>query len=314
MQTRQNHKTPLQADTPRVFDRARIRQARNRSAAMLHEHNFLTEWTIKNLSDRLRDIKRDFPLALQIGGRTTAEQDSAIKETGGIETLCHMDIAENLLRRKEGEAVLLADEEFLPVARNSLDLVISPLSLHSVNDLPGALIQINYALKPDGLFLAAMLGGETLYELRQVMMQAEKNIKGGISPRIAPFADKPQMGALLQRAGFALPVVDSDILHVTYDNLYDLMRDLRGMGENNAIDARSRHFTSRSVMEEAARLYREQYSDEDGRLTASFEIIFLIGWAPHESQQKPLKPGSADHKLAEALEATEHKAGEEAAP
>lgn len=308
-----HHKAPLPAETPHVFDRARIRQSRNRAATALPHHDFLIRWTAENLSDRLCDIKRDFPLALQIGGRTTAEQDEATIKNGGIETLCHMDIAENLLRAKNAP-VIQADEEFLPFAGNSLDLVISPLSLHSVNDLPGTLIQINYALKPDGLFLAAMLGGETLYELRQVMMQAEMHINGGVSPRIAPFADKPQMGALLQRAGFALPVVDSDILHVSYDNLYGLMRDLRGMGENNAIEARSRHFTSRAVMEEAARLYREQYSDEGGRLTASFEIIFLIGWAPHESQQKPLKPGSADHKLAEALDTKEQKTGESTAP
>lgn len=314
MQARQNHKTPLQADTPRVFDRTRVRQSRNRSAAKLDKHRFLIDWAIKNLSDRLCDIKRDFPLAIQIGGRTTAEQDKITKETGRIKTLYHMDMAEKLLGRKVNNMAVQGDEEFLPFAKDSLDLVISPLTLHSVNDLPGALIQINYALKPDGLFLGAMLGGETLYELRHAMMQAEKNIKGGISPRIAPFADKPQMGALLQRAGLALPVVDSDILTVTYDNLHDLMHDLRGMGENNAIEARSRHFTSRAVMEEAARLYREQYSDNNGRLIASFEIIFLIGWAPHENQQKPLKPGSAAYNLAEALDTKEQKTGESTAP
>lgn len=205
---------------------------------------------------------------------------------------------------------IFADEEFLPFANESFDLVLGTLNLHTVNDLPGALLQIRKSLKPDGLFLASMLGGETLYELRQVMTQAEMNTRGGISPRIAPFADKQQMGALLQRAGFNLPVVDSDIITVTYDNIFKLFHDLRYMGEGNAIAARDKTPPGKKLFMEAARLYQEQFAGADGRITASFEIIFLTGWAPHSSQQKPLRPGSAETSLADALSTREIKTGD----
>lgn len=220
---------------------------------------------MRQIQDRLRDIKRDFPRAVHL-----SDQDNF-------------------------------DEEFLPFKSQSLDVLTSNLRLHAVNDLPGALTQIRQALKPDGFFLAAMFGGETLYELRESLTHAELAIKGGVSPRVFPFADKQQMGALLQRAGFALPVVDSDILTVTYENMFALMHDLRGMGEGNMIAARDKRNPGKRLFMEAARYYDEHFKEPDGRIRASFEIIFLAGWAPHESQQKPLKPGSADTSLTEVL-------------
>ena len=170
-----------------------------------------------------------------------------------------------------------------------------------MNDLPGALIQIKNALKPDGLFIGAMFGGETLKELRESLIQTELNMKGGVSPRIAPFADKQDMGALMQRAAFALPVIDSETVTVTYDNLFKLMHDLRGMGESNILAARNKTYPSRDFFTKTAEYYQTHFSEPDGRLIATFEIIFLLGWAPHASQQKPLKPGSAEKNLADVL-------------
>lgn len=279
-----------------IFDRGRIRANRNR-AARYAGHDFLHHWTAQALSLRLRDIKRVFPLALCIG----ATGAGIFHDHDKIETLITMDMAENTLEKTAGARVQ-ADEEILPFGAECLDLVLSPLALHTVNDLPGALLQIRQSLKPDGLFLAAVLGGETLHELRQIMAEAEMTVRSGISPRIAPFADKPQMGDLLQRAGFGLPVVDSEIVTVTYDNAFKLMQDLRLMGEGNALTRRDKTIPPRAMFMETARLYQDKFADPDGRIRASFEIIFLIGWAPHESQQKPLKRGSATHSLAEFLE------------
>ncbi len=279
-----------------IFDRARVRVNRNR-AAQTDGHDFLHQWTARALCSRLLDIKRSFPLGLCIGA-TAAENFYGHTSIGALTT---MDIAEKPLARASGPAVQ-ADEEFLPFADQCLDLVVSPMALHTVNDLPGALFQIRRCLKPDGLFLAGFPGGETLHELRQVMTEAEMTVRGGISPRIAPFADKPQIGDLLQRAGFSLPVVDCEIVTVTYDNSFRLMRDLRLMGEGNAMARRDKTIPPRGMFVEAARLYQERFADGDGRIRASFEIIFAIGWAPHESQQKPLKRGSATHSLAAFLE------------
>ena len=279
-----------------IFDRARIRANRNRAASHAG-HDFLHQWASRTLATRLLDIRRNFPLGLCIGATAAGNFHSHAR----IGTLLTMDIAEKPLAGLSGLRIQ-ADEELLPFAAESLDLVVSPLALHTVNDLPGALVQIRRSLRPDGLFLAAFLGGETLYELRQVMTEAETSIRGGISPRIAPFADKPQTGDLLQRAGFSLPVVDSEIVTVTYDNAFRLMRDLRLMGEGNAMARRDKTIPPRSLFMEAARLYQEKFADEEGRIRASFEVIFLIGWSPHESQQKPLKPGSATHSLAAFLE------------
>lgn len=277
-----------------VFDRAQIHRQRARCARTFEQHNFLFDWTIKQLSDRLDVVRRKFPVCIQLGSRGP----SLPAEPFGIETQIVMD------------RDLLSEADLLPLTPGSADLVVSALELHTINDLPGALLQIRQSLKPDGLFVAAMMGGETLHELRTSLGEAELELSGGFTPRVAPFADKPQMGNLLQRAGFALPVVDSDIVTVTYESIFHLMNDLRGMGEGNAIAERSKRFTSRRLFLRAGELYAQKFSDPDGRIRASFEIIFLLGWAPHASQQQPLKPGSAKTRLADYLGTSEIGAGE----
>lgn len=282
-----------------IFDREHIKQNRERARQDFSKHHFLYRWSAAQLSDRLMDINRTFPLALQIGSRGIIENHPK------IEHILTTDITRRPI--EPCAHFVQASEEFLPVAPSCLDLVISNLNLHTVNDLPGSLLQIRQSLKPDGLFLACMFGGETLHELRSVLTQTELAMRGGISPRIAPFADKPQMGNLLQRAGFALPVVDSEIITVTYDNIFTLLADLRGMGEGNAIAARDKIYAGRTFFMEAAKNYADNHSEPDGRIRVSFEIIFLIGWSPHTSQQKPLRPGSAENPLAQALGTSEVK-------
>jgi NADH dehydrogenase [ubiquinone] 1 alpha subcomplex assembly factor 5 len=281
-----------------VFDRVQIKRQRSRCLPFVKDHDFLFDWTMQQIADRLTIVRREFPLCLQIGSRGPSLPSGAF----GIEKKFVMD---NI---RGGD--IIAEEDFFPFADNSLDLVVSALNLHTVNDLPGAFLQIKRALKPDGLFIAAILGGETLFELRRCLEEAEIELTGGVSPRVAPFADKPQMGDLLQRGGFSLPVVDSDIVTVTYDSIFPLMRDLRRMGEGNAVIERIKTFTPRSIFLRAGEIYAEKFAEPDGRICASFEIIFLIGWSPHSSQQKPLRRGSAKSSLAEFLGTEEIGAGE----
>ncbi len=290
-----------------VFDRDLVALRRRRAQARFPDHDFLYLWARDQLCDRLQDVSRQFDTGLQIGAR------GAVSEHQKIGRLFIMDITPCPAWVK-GACFVQGSEEFLPFARGSLDLVLSALALHSVNDLPGALVQIRQSLKPDGLFLACLLGGETLHELRRVMMEVELEMFGGVSPRVAPFADKPQMGDLLQRAGFALPVVDSDIVSVTYKDVFKLMHDLRGMGESNALIARNKQPAGRDFFMRVARRYHDLFAGDDGRIVASFEVIFLLGWAPHSSQQKPLRPGSAKHRLADALGGVELTTGEKAEP
>ena len=286
-----------------IFDRALRQRRKQRIACRFHDHSFLTDWAARLLADRLHDVNRRFPLALQLGADSTAATFTA---SGKIDRIITMDNA--------APADIVGDAEFIPFAAHTADLIYSTLNLHSVNDLPGMLLQIKKTLKPDGLFIASMFGGETLHELRQSLMQAELDLKGGASPRVFPFADKQQMGALLQRAGFALPVVDSEIVTVTYENIFRLMHDLRGMGESNIIRGRHKTNPGRALFLRAAEHYHRNYAETDGRIRASFEIIFLTGWSPHASQQKPLAPGSAKARLADALQTHEIKTGERAAP
>lgn len=294
--------TPPQSSacSPLVFDRRRIRRNRERARTHFPDHAFLFQWSANRLAERLEDIRYTFPLALQIGSRGPLPEEARQGKIGALFTL---DCAARPL--SSCSPYVQAEEDFLPVAPQSLNLVLSNLNLHSVNDLPGALLQIRQSLKPDGLFLAAMPGGETLRELRTVLRETEIALHGGISPRVFPFADKPQAGALLQRAGFALPVVDSEIVTVTYSDMFALIHDLRFAGETSAIAAREKTYPGKTFFMEAAKRYQESFSDPDGRIRASVEIIFLIGWTPHDSQQKPLPPGSASHSLAEALGAKE---------
>ncbi len=298
----------MSQNTMQIFDRRAVTLHRDRAAPGFSDGGFLVKEVADRLADRLVDITRQFPTALDLGchcgefGRIAAGR-------GGIETLLQMDLSEKMARAA-GALSIVGDEEWLPIKEESLDLVISTLSLHWVNDLPGALIQINRSLKPDGLFLGAMLGGDTLIEWRDCLLRAEMQVSGGASPRFSPLADGRDAGSLLQRAGFALPVIDSDIITVTYDNAFKLMADLRAMGETNSVIERSRAPLNRSVLMRAAELYTEGYAGPDGRIPATFQIIYLHGWAPHESQQKPMRPGSAKTRLADVLGVEEHSAGE----
>ncbi len=293
-----------------VFDRDLIAKRRMRAKANFLKHDFLFRWSKEQLGERLLDINRDFSSVLQIGSRGSFVNGDHSKLNQNIVTcdLCPTPIDE--VTYPEAYHYIQSDEEFLPIAPKTMDLAISNLNLHSTNDLPGTLLQIRKTLKDDGMFLASILGGETLYELRNAMAVTEQELFGETSARIFPFADKPQIGGLLTRAGFALPVADSDIITVTYENVFKLMADLRGMGESNTILKRSRKPLSKEFFMRLAQNYQERYADDDGRIKASFEIIFLLGWAPHKSQQKPLLPGSAKRSLAEALGATEIKLGD----
>ncbi len=296
-------------DSIALFDRKAVRRQRGRAAANILEHDFLYKEVAKRLTNRLQDINRCFETVLDIGGG-----HGAVELARAPKTYVTGDLSERLLKASGRSCVLAMDEEFLPISECSLDLVISCLALHWVNDLPGALVQIRRALKPDGLFLAAVLGGETLVELRRVFLEAEAETTGGTSPRTSPVADIAETGALLQRTGFALPVVDTDVITVTYDDIFTLMHDLRGMGATNALAARTRHFLRRDTLFTAAKRYQELYADADSRITATFQIIWLTGWAPADSQQQPLRPGSASARLADVLEAYETGLSEKADP
>ena len=316
-----------------VFNRQTVRRHRDRAAAALGDHDFLFRESAERLCDRLDDVKRGFPLALDLGCHT-GQLARALKGRGSIGTLVQCDLGPAMAMeaaeataladagasaepRALAEAATLAlacDEEMLPFGEGSFDLVMSNLTLHWVNDLSGALVQVCRALKPDGLFLASMLGGETLNELRRALAEAEIGEEDGLSPRVSPMADVRDAGGLLQRAGFALPVADSDTLTVIYPEPMKLMADLRGMGEANALIESRKGFTRRQTLAAAAARYRELFADEKGHVPATFQVITLTGWAPDPSQQQPLKPGSAEARLADALDTEEISAGEKAKP
>jgi len=297
------------SDPTRIFDRALLARRRNRIAESAHGPDFLLERVADDIAERLAVVRRTFPLAVNLGAHHGLVAQR-LRGIAGVERIINVDHAPRLLERCEGLRVV-ADEEALPFAAASLDLVVSGLSLQLVNDLPGALVQIRRALKPDGLLLAAMLGGETLKELRQAWLAAEAEVTGGASPRVAPFADVRDIGALLQRAGFALPVVDSETVTVTYADPLALMRELKAMGASNTLTARHRRPVTRRLLARAAAIYMERFANADGRVPATFEILTLTAWAPDESQQKPLQPGSAQTRLADALGTTERKLPDE---
>jgi SAM-dependent methyltransferase len=297
-------------DNPILFDRALLR-IRRRRASLRGPQTFLLERVAEDLAERLSVVKRQFFRAADIGASGPAIADSLMRGRLAQTVIC---VPDDLASCGRGLPAIAADEEALPFADGSLDLAVSALSLHHVNDLPGVLVQIRRALKPDGLFLAALLGGDTLTELRHAFTQAEAEIEGGASPRVAPFADLRALGALLQRAGFALPVTDVDRVTVRYADAFALMHDLRGMGATNVMVARRKSPTRRSTMMRMAEIYAERFSDPDGRIRATFDIVWLSGWAPHASQQQPLKPGSAKMRLADALGTTERSAGQEPGP
>jgi NADH dehydrogenase [ubiquinone] 1 alpha subcomplex assembly factor 5 len=292
-----------------VFDRALLLRRRERSASAAERPDFLLQRVADDLAERLSIIRRTFPLALNIGAHDGL-LSRRIRGIAGITRIIDMDRSLALLTRGEGERKderVVADEEALPFAAGSLDLAVSALALHLVNDLPGSLVQIRRSLKPDGLFLAALLGGDTLKELRRAWLVAEAEVMGGVSPRVAPFADVRDFGALLQRAGFALPVVDSETVTVTYPNPLALMREIKAMGASNMLTARRRHPVTRQLLARASQAYLEHFALPGGRVPATFEILTLTAWAPDESQPKPLRPGSAKTRLADALGVPERK-------
>ena len=291
---------------PLIFDRRLLRARRVRAAAR-DPATFLLERAADDLAGRLSAVLRKFDLAVDLGTPTDAVRRALADRVGVIVAV------DPVASQLAGECLAVAaDEEALPFRDASLDLVVSALTLQFVNDLPGTLIQIRRALRPDGLFLAAMIGGDSLAELREAFAQAEAEVEGGVSPRVAPFADLRDLGALLQRAGFALPVTDVDRLTVRYASPLALMHDLRRMGASNALSERRRTPLRRTTLHRVFEIYAERFADPDGRIRATFEIVWLSGWAPHESQQKPLKPGSAKTRLADALRTQEVSAGEKA--
>jgi len=297
-----------------LFDRRLLRRHRDRAARGLSSHDFLFREVAERLADRLTDIRRRFPMALDLGCRTGL-LGSILGDRGGVERLVESEPSLAMAKRAARFGpVVVAEEEFLPFAPESFDLILSALNLHWVGDLPGALLQIRQVLKPDGLFLAALFGSGTLGELRHCLLEAESELRGGAGPRVSPFAELRDVAGLLQRAGFALPVADAETLTVTYPDAIALMHDLRGMAEANALKARPRHFAGRALFARAAALYAERYAGPDGHIPARFHLIFMTGWAPHESQQRPLAPGSARHRLASALDTFEQGAGERARP
>lgn len=282
------------------FDRNALRRNRARAARSGNmDAEFLFAEIGDRLIDRLDDIRRSFPVALEIGARRGALR-AGLAGRNGIETLIQADPSPAMAAAGTGPRLAM-DEEALPFGNASLDLVVSNLALHWTNDLPGALAQIRRALRPDGLLLAAMIGGDSLIELRGVMAEAEAGVTGGMAPRLSPLVDVRDAGALLQRAGFALPVVDIDRIDVSYPDALALMRDLRAMGETNALAERPRSLARRDVMLAAAALYAERHGDTEGRIRATFDIVYLSGWAPDASQQKPLRPGSGQISLTQVL-------------
>lgn len=274
---------------PQIFDRARIRKARQRNAARFPNHDYLHRRAMADIVDRLETVTRDFPSALFYGAGDLVDM---LTPACGAGRIVHADLAPGRLGQRRPAAAF--DEEASPLAPESFDLVVSLLTLHDANDLVGALGQWRRALKPDGLFIAALFGEETLVELKAALFAAETELSGGVAPRIPPFAGVKDLGAALQRAGFALPVADIDNVTVRYGEPLRLLRDLQGMGETNSLTVRSRPL-SRRLISRALRLFAE------GGGSVRFDIVYLTGWAPHPDQQKPLKPGSAKHSFEAAV-------------
>lgn len=276
-----------------------MRQRKRRARASFRDAAFLHTRVAADLADRLEAVPRPLPrvLALGGGGLFSDEVRARPELSARIGSILETDLD-------------FIDPEHLPFAPSSFDLIVSPLALHWINDLPGVLIQLRLALKPDGLLLASLFGGETLHELRLSLIEAESELTGGAGPRVSPFADLQDIAGLLQRAGFALPAADRDVVTVRYGEPMKLLADLRAMGETSALRERNPRGLSRRILARAFEIYRERYSDEDNRVRATFEILTATGWSPHESQPKPLKPGSAKLRLAHALNTEERSAGE----
>ncbi len=282
----------------RIFDDKLLLQRKRRARrAAVPGASFLLERGVEDLGERLSTVGRRFDDAAALFCGTSSTRD-ALLATGKVQFVRRIEADEVFLDCAEGSVGGFDD---IPLEPESIDLAVSLMSLHEANDLPGALIQIRRALRPDGLFLGAMAGGGTLAELRESLLAAETELSGGASPRVAPFTDVRDAGALLQRAGFGLPVADVEALTVRYDSMFGLMRDLRAMGATNVLVDRSRRPATRRLFMRAAEIYAERFSDPDGRVRATFATVWMSGWAPHHSQQKPLEPGSAKVSLTAVL-------------
>ena len=291
-----------------IFDRSALQLQRKRAANNFAAHDFLFREVAERLADRLTEVKRRFDLAIDIGARSHHLKD-LLSRNLSVNNIMMLG-----LTREPYGSELVGSEEVLPIKGSCADLIVSNLVLHWTNDLLGTLIQCRKSLKPDGLFLAAMFGGNTLIELREVMFEVENKISTGVWPRVSPFVQLSDGAALLQRSGYNLPVADTDTITVTYSDVFSLMHDLRGMGETNATLQRIRSFSKREIFVQVADRYQELYGDNNGRIKATFQIIYLTGWAPGSSQPRPLRPGSASHRLADALDTEEESAGDPVKP
>jgi SAM-dependent methyltransferase len=274
-----------------------LRHKRRALGAAVPGASFLLDRAVEDLADRLSAVERRFVHAAALFCGTSAARE-AMLASGKVQSTLRIEADAVFFGGEVGE---IGSFDRIPLGPESIDLAVSLMSLHEANDIPGALIQIRRALRPDGLFLGAMAGGGTLAELRESLLVAETELYGGASPRVSPFTDVRDAGALLQRAGFALPVADVEPLTVRYSTMFELMRDLRAMGASNALAARSRRPASRRLFVRAAEIYAERFSDPDGRVRATFATVWMSGWAPHASQQKPLKPGSGEISLTKVL-------------
>lgn len=301
-------------DTMIVFDRRLVRARRDRAASGFADAAFLKERAVEDMLDRLEAVNRSFDRALDIAshggwfGRALAARPGLAARIGW---LAETDLSMRMLARRSGAGVV-CDEEALAFAPQSFNLIVSTVSAHWVNDLPGLFGQARAALAPDGLFICTLIGGRTLADLRSALIEAEMAATGGAAARVSPFADAQDLGGLLQRAGFALPVTDTDTVRVRYRDPVRLLRDLRTMGETSALHDRPRRPLTRAILMDGLARFAARAADPDGRIVAAFDLITATGWAPHESQQKPLRPGSARARIADALGAVERSAGEPA--
>lgn len=284
---------------PLIFDRDLLRVRRSRALKAGLDADFLLTHVAKEIAERLALIKREFPVALELGGYTGVVAKNLLQRPG-TDRVFRAETLPGLVKPWPYGKLVCEPEDF-PFGEETLDLVLCPLSLHLINDVPGVLLRISRSLRPDGLFFAVFLGSETLREMREVLLFAESECTGGAGQRVIPFVEIRSLGSLLQRAEFALPVVDTERLTVSYQDLFALMHDLRAMGMTNMLTSRSRKPLRREVLLRAAELYAASFTNAQGRITATFELIYAIGWKYHPSQQKPLQPGSANLRLADAL-------------
>jgi len=289
----------MQPTPPILFDRALLRKRRARVAATLTAHDFLLHEMADRLSDSIASMAYTFPTMVELGSHT-GQLASLLAGRHGTTRYIQCDLSPEMLRQSHGLRVA-ADEEFLPFAEHSVDAVVSIGTLHWVNDLPGTLVQIHRLLKPDGLLMAILPGAGTLPELRNICAETDAALHGGIYPRVSPFIDLRDAGALLQRAGFALPVVDSETVQISYSDMAALMRDLRCNAQQNMLHGRAQHFTSRRWFQHAAKRYAAQCSDAENRILASVELITLTAWKPSPNQQQPARRGSGTVSFLEGL-------------